>query len=138
MSTSTIFFPFMTGSRRTSRALTSPASLGHLVVEFGGVGQKRPRALHRFAEPLPGDGLQQVVDRVDLEGLDGVLVEGSGEDDERDVRQRVHDLETVHPRHLNVEYDDVGVELACHLDRPKAVLGLARDLDVRGCRPGVP
>ena len=43
------------------------------------------RAIQRFAQPRLLDRLQQVVDRVDLEGADRVFVEGG---DERDERQR--------------------------------------------------
>ena len=64
-----------------------------VVLHVGGVGEialevRLPRqpladAFEGRGEPLPGHRLEQVIDRVVLEGLDGEGVVGRGEDDER-------------------------------------------------------
>ena len=90
------------------------------------------RALDRLGETLLLDGLQDVIDRVHLEGLDRVLVVRG---DENDRRRPLHageardDLEAVEPRHLDIEEHDVGPQLP---DRFHGLVPLARfagDLD---------
>ncbi len=51
-----------------------------------------------------------------------------GEDDGRDVGRFGH-REPVEPRHVDVEEEHVGRELARELERLDAVFGFARDLD---------
>jgi hypothetical protein len=57
-------------------------------------------------------GLEDVVDGVDVEGLDGVLVKGSGEDDVRNFEfafdKLLEDAEAIEAGHLHVEEDEVG------------------------------
>ena len=66
----------------------------------------------RLLEPRRLDRLQQVVDRVHLERLDGVLVERRDEDDvarrARSATMRRATSNPVRPGHLDVEEDDVG------------------------------
>ena len=91
-----------------------------------------PRALDRDLEPRRIHRLQQVVDRVHLERLDGVLIVRRDEDD---VRRRVRlehpprDLEAGQPRHLDVEEHDVRLQAVDGRQRLDAVAGLADDLD---------
>ncbi len=80
---------------------------GDPLSQVGGV--LRPDELtdapQRRLEPLIAEGLQQVVERVGLEGLDGVFVVGGDEHGHRhqlglDLAQHA---ETVQHRHLDVE-----------------------------------
>jgi hypothetical protein len=82
-----------------------------------------PRLIHR---------LHQVVDGVDLERLDGVLVEGGHEDDVRRglvLHHAARHLEAVEPRHLDVEEHDVRLQPFDGRQRFDAVAGLADDFD---------
>jgi hypothetical protein len=90
------------------------------------------RALDRLGEALLLDGLQDVIDRMHLEGLDRVLVVGRDEYDRRRVLhigEARYDLEAIEPRHLDIEEHDVGPQLP---DRFYGLVPLARfagDLD---------
>jgi hypothetical protein len=76
-------------------------------------------------------GLEQVVQSVGFEGLDGMLVVGGDEDDERDGRcQAADDTEAVQAGHLDVEEDQVWVETLDGVECGLSVLGFADDLDV--------
>jgi hypothetical protein len=74
--------------------------------------QALARALQRAQEPRPVERLQQVVERMDLEGAQRVLVVGGREDDHRQAlrRERADDAEAVHDRNLHVEEDQLGLE----------------------------
>ena len=63
------------------------------------------RAAHGFLQPVVRERLHQVVDRVGLEGLQRVLVEGGHEDDGAGVRRAdmLEHAEAVQARHLDVE-----------------------------------
>ena len=67
------------------------------------------RPLDRGVQPLARKGLHQVVDRVGLERLQGVAVEGGDEDDRREVLglDARQDAEAVEARHLHVEEHEV-------------------------------
>ena len=97
-------------------------------------GEAPAQPLHRLVEAPLLDGLQQVVDRVHLERLDGVLVVGGDEDHPRRRRrvleQQVRHFEAGEPRHLDVEKRDVGLDGADDLEGADAVVGLADDGDV--------
>ena len=64
------FWPSISWTMRSSWSFSGPA----------GATRRRARCTAGF-EPAAVDRLQQVVDRVDLERLDGVLVEGGDEND---------------------------------------------------------
>ena len=76
------------------------------------------------------DGLQKVVERVDLEGLDGVLVVGGGEDHLGQFFEAFQQFEAGHAGHLDVEEEKVGRELRDHRERFLAVARFAGDLDL--------
>ena len=68
-------------------------------------------------EPLGAHGLEHVVDRAQVEGLDGVRLVGGDEDDRRrrpEPAEHVGELEPGEARHLHVEEDAVDVALAQH------------------------
>jgi hypothetical protein len=65
------------------------------------------RALERRAQALRAEGLEQVVERTQLEGLHRVLGVGRREDDEGPVRDAREDLGPHEPGHLDVEEDEV-------------------------------
>jgi hypothetical protein len=65
----------------------------------------RRRAAHGLPQPILIDRLQQIIERMDLERPDRILVVRGDEDDRRLMRvaQSSHHLESVEPRHLDVE-----------------------------------
>src|SRR3990172_3363904 len=77
-------------------------------------------------------GLEQVVEGVDLEGLDSILVVGGGEYDMRELEALVHqlleDAEAVKPGHLHIEEDQVGGLFLDQVDGFEAVASLADDV----------
>ena len=90
------------------------------------------RPLHGQAEPNRVDRLEQVVDRVDLERLDGMLIIRGDEDDVRRrarVEHPARDLEAGQPRHLHVEEHEVGLQAVDGRQRFHAVARLSDDLD---------
>lgn len=91
-------------------------------------------SLESLPEPKPIEGLQQIVDRFDLESPDRVLVVRRDEHDGGQVvvRQLLDDREAVHSRHLDVEEDDVGMVLPDSFDRFGSIGGLADDTDGLG------
>src|SRR5208283_1299795 len=90
------------------------------------------KALHGGGEPCRVDGLEKVVERIELEGLHRELVVGRREDH---VRHRgLEGLEELHPglaRHLHVEEEDVGLERRHLLAGLLGVGRLARHPDLR-------
>src|SRR5437762_2692323 len=81
-------------------------------------------APHRLFDAPAAEWLQQVVHRADLEGADRVLVVGGGEHDvPRRLAERLQHLEAVHPRHLDVEEDEVRALL---LDQPEGLHAVGR------------
>src|SRR5690606_36826874 len=90
------------------------------------------RPAERTLEALRLEGLQQVVQRVRLEGLQGELVVGGDEDGHRhplDAYPFEH-AEAVEPRHLDIEEDQVRLHFADRFDRLDPVLALPRELHV--------
>ena len=61
----------------------------------------------RFGKSLGTEGLQQVVDRVDLERLQGELVVRGDEDHVDVLPQKLENFEAVELRHLDVEKDEI-------------------------------
>ncbi len=86
----------------------------------------------RLRETFHRDGLEQIVDRVDLEGADRVLVVRRDEYDRRHpVRPDfVHHGEPVHLRHLHVQKHQVRLPLADALDGLAAVLRFLNGSDL--------
>ncbi len=89
----------------------------------------RSTAFFNRAWPI---GLSRVVDRAGLERLNGVLIEGGNNDDDRKRvgAELAHHFEAAHHGHLEIEEDEVGFESRDFLERVAAVLGLAGDVDV--------
>ncbi len=90
------------------------------------------RPLDCGVQPLARKGLHEVVDRVGLERLQGVAVEGGDEDDRGEVLglDARQDAEAVEARHLHVEEHEVRLPLADRLHGLEAVAALTDDLDV--------
>ena len=83
------------------------------------------------------DRLHQIIDRLDLEGGDGELVEGGDEDDGgRGVLrgERARDADPVEARHRDVEQQHVGVQRLGQVDRAVAVARGADQLRALGAR----
>jgi hypothetical protein len=86
-------------------------------------------ALERLLQPGRLDRLEQVIDRADVEGLDGVLGVGGAEDHVgRRLGQHRHGLQPREARHLDVEEEHVD-GAAGHLAQDLgAIAALARQL----------
>ena len=65
------------------------------------------KAVCRPLEVLQAEGLQQIVDSVDTEALDGVFRVGGGEDDEGRTSERLDEVHTVEVGHVDVAEDGV-------------------------------
>ena len=98
--------------------------------------QAEAGALDRLQHAGFVEGLEQVVDGVDVEGAHRVLVEGGGEDDLRQPVLVLDELlehgESVEAGHLHIEKDEVGLVLADELDGLDAVCALGHDFDAAG------
>ena len=92
-----------------------------------------PGALERLLQTTGFDRLQQVIDGVDLEGFDGVLVEGGHKHHGRSLvfvfEEPAGDLEPPKAGHLNVEEYQIGLVSLDGADGFDAVAGLGDDLD---------
>ena len=99
----------------------------------GGLRGRGAGTVERLAETGAADRLEQVVDGVQLESVDGVLVVGGAEDD---VRTRLGkaggDVDAGAAGHLDVEEEQVGLVLGGQFHGLRPGLGLGDDLDV-GC-----
>ena len=86
-------------------------------------------------EPLVHQRLQQVVERVRIEGVDRIPVESSHEDDHRHagLRDAAQHLESVDARHLDVEEHEVRRVARDRVDRLAPVCALVDDLEVTEC-----
>lgn len=65
---------------------------------------------HGLGEPLPADGFEDIVDGLQIEGLDGEALVRGDEDDQRrlgEARQQLGDIEPGQPGHMDVEEDHV-------------------------------
>ena len=60
-------------------------------------------AQHGLREALERKGLEQIVDRLQFEALQGVIGVGRGENDEWRAAQRLHQLQAGQPGHVDVE-----------------------------------
>jgi hypothetical protein len=98
----------------------------------GRVGEPPASPLDRQPEAFPVDGLQKVVDRVDVERTHGVSVVRGYEDRERHFvdADRLDDRKTVHFGHLNVEQNEVRGEFVDGGDRGTSGIALSDDLHV--------
>ncbi len=85
------------------------------------VGLAFAEATYGAGEGFGFDGLEEIVERVGGEGLEGVLVVGGDEDDVRVGGQVLQDLEAVHAGHLDIEEESVGAEGLNLFDGLKAV-----------------
>ncbi len=94
--------------------------------------QLSARVAERAAKPVVAERLQEVVDRVDLEGAQRVLVVGRDEDDHRHLvhAHRLDHLEAIELGHLQVEEDQVRADAPHGVHRGAAVRALAHQLDV--------
>src|SRR3989441_4351989 len=89
-------------------------------------GRGPPHPVHGLLQSGAADRLEKVIDRLELERVHRVLVEGGAEDDPRPGRGEGGGH--LHPRaarHLDVEEDQIGLETEDRLDRLLAVFGFA-------------
>ena len=119
---------------RAGRRFERRRCLGQPALTLGRrCGRARPRALDGGRETIALDRFQQVIDRVQLERLDGKVVMRG---DERDRRRRAgleepRHIEAAGFGHVQIEEGEIGPPRLDQVDRLLAVAGLADDLDVR-------
>ena len=90
-----------------------------LEIAVGRTLEVLPRTDERLVKTLPVERLQQVVERVHVEGAQGVVIEGGHEDDQRHARRAdgFDDLESARAGHLYVEKDQVRFQASDGVDR---------------------
>jgi hypothetical protein len=97
------------------------------------LGERAAAALEDGADPghdfARGEGLHDIIVAAELEAEHPVdLVVARGEEEDRQVALRAQpaaDFEAVHPRHVDVEHDEIGPVALDRLERRLAVAGLA-------------
>jgi len=127
------------GRLRGGGRLGSAGELGDELLEaFGGIGLGFDfafDALNGFGDAGLVEGLEDVVDGVHVEGLDGVVVKGRGEDDvgnfEFALDELLEDAEAVETRHLDIEEDEVGIVFLDEVDGVESVFALGQKIDFR-------
>src|SRR5581483_2901710 len=101
--------------------------------EFGGLGDLGAGAFLGAGEggfeAVGPVGLEQVIGGVDLEGAQGVLIVGGGEDDGHVAANQFKNFETIELGHLDIEEEQVGLALGDSLDCLEAVGAFGDDLD---------
>lgn len=72
-----------------------------------------------FVESVIRVRLEQIIQGMDLESSQGVFIVGSREDDDRPLfgAERGQHLESVNPRHLHIEKQEIGAQLPYPLHR---------------------
>ena len=106
--------------------------LGRGGLGLGGAGLD---LVERELQAVGLNGLHEVIDRVDAEGLDGVLAVRGDKDDRGRVLELVERLGELHAArlwHRDVEEHDVGLGLHELLDRLAGARGLGDGLDATG------
>ena len=87
-----------------------------------------------FLQARPGDGLEQIVQRIHFESVHGVLVIGGGENKKRKpgflLEQLLDHSEAVQARHLHVEKDQVGIQVSNEAHRLESIPTLPHNLDI--------
>ena len=93
--------------------------------------QRSPRATERLLEALVVERLHEIVHGRDVERLQRIPIEGRHEDRHRHLlgADRLHDIQPAFLRHLHIEKDEIGPQLANRLHRCVAIRGLADHLD---------
>ncbi len=89
-----------------------------------------PGARDRLLEPIAVERLEQIVERVNVEGAQRVRVVGGDEDHERHARRAdgLDDVEPAVARHLHVEEDEIGLQFLDRGNRRHAIGALRDDV----------
>ena len=100
------------------------------------VGKPRPDLLHGHIKAATVEGLEQIIERVNLEGSQRIVVVSGDEDDQRHLtcRDRAERGEAIHFGHLHVEEDERGPLFIDRRDRFTTVGAFADHLHVRVAR----
>ncbi|GAA4956227.1 hypothetical protein GCM10023238_23610 [Streptomyces heliomycini] len=112
----------------------------------GGGAALRGGAADGLGQPFLADGLEHVVDGLQVEGLDGEVLVGGDEHDERrpgEPAEQPGEVEAVEAGHLDVEEDDVdglgpvGARLQGAVDAAQRLGGVAGALGAGDAGVGV-
>ena len=84
-------------------------------------------------EPLAIERLEQVIDRMNIESLEGKLVVGGDENDGGPFRlgESLNDLEPIHFGHLDIQKNQLGAEAGDGVESGAAVPRLADEVNGR-------
>ena len=118
--------------RARKRVGASPAACDSFERAILRAARLAPDAIERRRQAGAVHGLQQIIERRQFEGVDGVLIVGGAEDHRRPrpAERRGH-IKAAGARHLNIQQHDIGSELGDPLGGLHAILGFAGDLHVR-------
>ena len=103
-----------------------------LVGNLQGLMAETTGSFYRLFQARVLHWLQQIVNGARLERLNGVLVEGSHNDDDRycPPSEVAHHLKAAHHRHLEIEEDQLRPEFLDLFQRRPTVVGLSDQFDV--------
>ena len=96
---------------------------GHLLDRQDVLDRALPQALDHAREPVGVDRLQQIVERLDGERVDGVALVRGHEDDRGRVGALAHErrgIDAAQTGHLDVEEDESGAQVASERRAPLA------------------
>lgn len=89
--------------------------------------------LDGFGEAGLVERFQDVIYRVHIEGLHGIVIERSGEDYVGDFEfaldELLEDAETIEAGHLDIEEDEVGIVFLDEVDGIETVFALSEEMD---------
>jgi len=92
-------------------------------------------ALNGFGDAGLVERLENIVDGIHVESLDGVVVESGGEDNVRNFEvafnEFLEDAEAVETGHLDVEENEIGIVFLDEIDGVEAVFALGQKIDFR-------
>ena len=128
------------GDHVDARAVLHHDALGPLpgraraAAKSGGGRRSPSRVLARSSarsKRWASKGFKQVIGRVRVEGADGVLVVGGGEDDGRAGIDQLQHFEAIELGHLHVQEQQIGSGLGDGFHGIEAVGAFGRNLDLR-------
>src|SRR5690348_425501 len=97
--------------------------------------QHSSHPLQSLFKPVPLDGLQKIIDSIDLERPDGIVIISSYKNKVRQmgipVEQFLDDAKAVQARHLDIQKYEVRTQFPNQAHRFHAILPLPDDLDLR-------
>ena len=105
-----------------------------LLSRFRGL-HRAPDFPHGLFQARPRDGLQEIVNGVDLESMNGILIVCSDKDEKRHgkffLEQLLDHTEAIEPRHLHIQENQLWSKVADQVHGLQAIFPLTHDLNFR-------